>query len=374
MLSRHSLVQLAPAHRHTLAHHNTRRFSGLLFASLLTAVCLTACKSKPAEQEPRVLNIYNWGEYIAPVALERFQKENNVKIVYDVYDSNETLLAKLQAGAEGYDLVFPSDYMVTIMIKNDILAPLDMSLLPNAKHIDPILLNQYFDPGNKYSLPYMYGTTGIGVRTDKTTEKIEGWMDLFKPAPGLQGKISMLNDMRDVLGAALKALGYSLNSTDPKQIEEAKQLLLAQKPHVKVYDSTSYKNNFESGEVAAGQAWNGDMASMYWKGNKNLKYIFPKEGGSIYCESFAIPKKAPHKELAHQFINFLMIPEIAAETTNVTYYATANKDALPFVRKELMTDSTIFPPEEVKPKLEFYRDLGEASKLYDAAFTELKTN
>lgn len=348
-----------------------RAMSGILIGTCV--VSGLACSKKEPVAEPITLNIYNWAEYIAPSVIERFEKENNLKIVYDTYDSNETLLAKLQAGATGYDVVFPSDYMVTILVKNNLLQPLDKSKLGNMVNIDPLLLNQKFDPNNQYSIPYLWGTTGIGVRTDLVTTPVESWMDLFKPAAAIQGKISMLNDRKDLIGTALKGLGYSLNSVDPKQLDEVKALLLAQKPFVKVYDSSSYKVNFASGEVAIGQAWNGDIAALSHTGTANLKYVIPKEGSAIYCENMTVPKGATHLELAHKFINFLMQPEIAAEITNVTYYATPNRAALPFVREELRNDPTIFPSEEAKARLEFYTDIGEGSRLHEAVFEALKT-
>lgn len=325
-----------------------------------------AVPAAPAAEEP-VLNVYNWAEYISPATVERFEKETGIKVNLSFYDSNETMLAKLEAGAREYDVVFPSDYMVQIMIRKDFFLPLDKSLLPNATHLDPMLLNQYYDPENRFSLPYMFGTTGIAIRTDKVTTKIEGWKDILQPAPELKGQLSMLADKRDVIGIALKMKGYSINSTNPKELQEAKALLTAQKPFVKVYDSSSYKINFESGEVKAGMAWGGDIASMYWKGNKNLKYIFPKEGGPIYSENMVVLKQAPHPKNAHAFINFLMRPQEAAETTNTTFYATANKDATPYIKPELLADSSIFPPADVRPKLKYYRELGEANALYGAS-------
>lgn len=345
-------------------------FVRLVCMSLLGLGLSTACSSSP--DAPATLNIYNWAEYISPAVIERFEKEQKVKIVYDTFDSNETLLAKLQSGFTGYDVIFPSDYMVTILVHNQLLLPLDKAKLPNLVNIDPLVLDQAYDPKNAHAIPYLYGTTGIGIRTDLVKVPIESWMDLYKPVPELQGKITMLNDRKDLLGTSLKALGFSINSVDPVQLEGAKALLIGQKPFVKVYDSTYYKNHFTSGEIAFGMAWNGDIASLYWQGNKALKFVIPKEGGAIYCENMAIPKGAPHLELAHTFINYLMQPDVAAEVTNATYYATPNQAALPFVKEELRTDTTIFPTQETKARLEFYHDLGEGGRLHEAIYEALK--
>lgn len=355
-----------------------RSYSGSIVSGLVLGSSLVftiACSKKSeAPAEPMTLNIYNWAEYISPAVIERFEKENNLKIVYDTYDSNETLLAKLQAGATGYDVVFPSDYMVTILIRNGLLQPLNKAQLPNMVNIDPLLLNQKFDPNNDHSVPYLWGTTGIGIRTDLVKTPIESWMDIYKPAQAIQGRISMLNDRKDLIGTALKALGYSLNSVVPAEVDAAKALLLAQKPFVKVYDSSSYKVNFSSGEVAIGLAWNGDIAALTHTGTPNLKYVIPKEGGAIYCENMTIPKGAAHVELAHKFINFLMQPEIAAELTNATFYATPNRAAIPFVKEELRNDPTIFPSDEAKARLEFYSDIGEGVRLHEAVFEALKAD
>lgn len=348
----------------------TRLFVRTLVGSLvLTGL---ACSKTEAPVEPPTVNIYNWADYISPKVIERFEREYKVKVVYDTFDSNETVLAKLQSGFTGYDVIFPTDYMVTILAKSGLLQPLEKAKLPNLVNIDPMLLDKTYDPGNVHSIPYMFGTTGIGVRTDLIKTPITSWMDLFKPGPELQGKITMLNDRKDLVGAALKALGYSINSTDPKQVEEAKQLLLSQKPFVKTYDSTTYKNNLGVGEVAVGLAWSGDMASLFWNGTKTVQYILPKEGAAIYCENMTIPKGAPHVELAHTFINFLMVPEVAAEITNATYFATANRAALPFVREELRNDPIIFPPQEIRDRLEFFHDIGASTRLHEDTFEAVK--
>jgi spermidine/putrescine transport system substrate-binding protein len=347
------------------------RLFGLL--SFFTLFFTGALKAEAPEE--KVLNVYNWAEYISPTALRDFTTSTGIKIVYDTFDSNETLLAKLQAGATGYDVIFPSDYMVNIMRKSGMLAPLDHAKLKNLGNMDPKFMNQEIDPGNKYSVPYMWGTTGIAVRIDKVKTPIDSWMQLFKPPAQIRGRLSMLNDMRDAIGSALKALGYSYNSTNPAEIQKAKELLIAQKESVKVYDSSStYKVNLDTAEVWIGQAWNGDVSSLYWKGNRNVRYILPKEGGTIYFESVAIPKTAPHKDNAHKFIDFLMNPRTAADVTNFTYYATCNKAARGYISKNLLEDKTIFPPESLLKKYEFSKDVGAALRLYEEAWMEVKMN
>jgi len=340
------------------------RFSLLSLAALLFV--------GTARAEDKVLNVYNWAEYISPTALRDFTTSTGIKIVYDTFDSNEALLAKMQAGATGYDVIFPSDYMVAIMRKSDLLAPLDRSKLPNLANIEPKFLNLYFDPGNQYSTPYLWGTTGIAVRIDKIKTPVDSWMTLFKPPAELHGRISMLNDMRDVIGAALKALGYSINSVNPAEIAAAKKLVLEQKAAVKLYDSANYKIHLDTAEVWLGHAWNGDVSALYWKGNKNLRFVLPKEGGVMYMENVCIPKSAPHKENAIKFINFLMNPRTAADISNYTYYATPNKAAKPFILKAVLEDKTIYPPESVLKKFEFLQDVGRAMRMYEDAWLEIK--
>ncbi len=318
--------------------------------------------------DEKVLNVYNWANYIDEDTIPEFEKRFGVKVNYDVYDGNETLLAKMQAGAAGFDVIFPSDYMVQIMIHLELLAPLDPDKIPNMTHLDARFLNQPFDPDNTYSLPYTWGTAGIGYRADKIDEPVESWGIMFNPA--YSGQIVMLDDMRETLGAALKYLGYSLNSKNPDELQEAKELLIEQKPLLKAYSSSQPEMFLVSGDAWLVHNWSGDTYRVAAE-EPNIKYVIPKEGGSTFIDNCAIPETAQHKELAHQFINFLFEPEVDARIHNHIRYLTPNKAAVPLLDEALQKTMQDMGAETTE-KLEYIEDLGEATRLWDRIWTEIK--
>jgi spermidine/putrescine transport system substrate-binding protein len=318
------------------------------------------------------LYLFNWPDYIAQEVLERFERECGVKVIVDTYDSNETLLAKLQAGATGYDVIVPSDYMVSIMIKEGMLAELDKNNLPNLKHIDPAHLGLYFDPENKYTVPYMWGTSGFMYDTAAVQRELKSWKDLFEPAPDIQGKISMLKDEREVIGAALKYLGFSMNTTNPEELQKAKEVLLRQKPYVKAYTSDTNRDLLVAGEVVVAHIWTGD-AIRARDAKPTLKYVIPEEGCTIWQDNLAIPKTSKNKYTAEVFINFLMRPDIAAINANTIKFGSTNRTAIQqrLIDPALLNDPGIYPPDELKRKMEWMIDVGDAIELYDRIWTEL---
>lgn len=342
-------------------------FLGLLtlFVGVMTFI---VCVSSVADADDNVLNVYNWDDYIDDATIPEFEEKFGVNVHYDVYDSNETLLAKLQAGATGFDVIFPSDYMVEIMIQLELLEPLDLGKIPNVKHIDPRFLDQAFDPANRYSLPYTWGTAGIGYLSDNVTEPVESWGIMFDPK--YSGKIVMLDDVRETLGAALKYLGYSLNSTDPDELQEAKELLLQQKPLVKAYASAQAEYMLLSGDALLVHNWSGDIHRAALE-NPNIAYVVPKEGSSKFIDNCAIPKTAQNKELAHAFINFLLEPEVDARIHNHIRYMSPNTAALPYLDESLRNTMQKMSPE-IAEKLEYIQDLGQATRLWDKIWTEIK--
>ncbi len=348
-----------------------------LVAVLLLAVGLMASgcgKKKPPAvtgdpQLAKVLNVYNWSNYIDEEVIRDFEKEFGVKVNYDTYSSNEELLAKLMTGVGGYDVIVPSDYMVEIMIKEGLLAPLDLQNIPNLRNIHERFLNLPFDPGNRYTVPYMWGTVGIGVNTRYVEDGIDSWEALWDPK--YMGRIVMLNDMRETFGVALKSLGYSLNTTDPAALEQAKAKLVAQKSLVKAYDSENIKHFLVSGEAWLVHAWPGDVA-MAAEENPDIVYVLPKEGGTIWADNLAIPKKAPNKYTAEVFINYLLRPDVSARLTKAILYGNPNREAWALLDKEILEDPAIFPPEEALANSEWMQDLGDATTLYDRLWTEIK--
>ncbi|MEQ8170937.1 MAG: spermidine/putrescine ABC transporter substrate-binding protein [Candidatus Eremiobacterota bacterium] len=317
------------------------------------------------------LFVYNWPYYISDKVIPEFEKEFSVKVTYDNYSSNEELLAKFQAGASGYDLIFPSDYMVTMMINQNLLETLDQSRIPNIKNLDERFKGLECDPKNTYSLPYFWGTSGIGVNTEKVKEKVDSWNILWNEK--YKECISMLDDMRSVAHPALKLLGYSLNSTDKKQIKEAKDLLLKQKPLVKAYTSDTYVDFLKSGDLWLAQGYSGDVFQVI-KENKSIQYIIPKEGTEIWVDNMCIPKGAKNKETAELFIDFLLRPEVSAENSNSTWYANPNSASRKFIKPEIINNPAIYPPKEVLDKCEFLKDLGENNILYEELYNELKSS
>jgi spermidine/putrescine transport system substrate-binding protein len=322
------------------------------------------------------VNFYNWSDYIDPELLTMFEEECGVKVIYDTFASNEDLLAKLQAGASGYDLIVPSDYMVTIMIQLGLLRELDHGNLPNRANLAERFRNPAYDPDNRYSVPYQWGTTGIGYDLDAVGEAPTSLAALFDPEQAQKhaGRISLLDDSREVLGAALKYLGYSINSTDPAQLEEAKQVVLAIKPYIATFDSSTYADLLVSGETVIGLMWNGGVYQAISENeDRNLGFSFPDEGDTIFTDNLAIPTSAPNPYTAEVLINYLLEAEHAAMVTNFTYYGSPNEAALAFIEDEIRDDPGIFPPEEALGRGEFIIDVGEATQLYERIWTEIKS-
>jgi spermidine/putrescine transport system substrate-binding protein len=280
------------------------------------------------------------------------------------------LLAKLQAGNVSYDLVIPSDYMVEVLIRQGLLAPLDKSELPNAwANTDSRFLGIPFDPHNNYSVPYAWGTTGLAYRADLVKENVESWSVLFDSR--YAGHILLLDDTREVLGMALKKLGYSLNSTNPDEIRRARDLLLGEKPLVKGYNSSNFQEDLAAGDAWIAQAYNGNM-TFVMRDEPNLRYIIPKEGCTISVDCACIPRQARHKELAEAFINYFHRPEVAALFVNDSGFNTPNRYDKNEIEPWLLRNPAVFPNAASLAHCEFMRDIGSVAQLYDRYWTEIK--
>jgi spermidine/putrescine transport system substrate-binding protein len=286
----------------------------LKFMAVLIVLSLLLVACAGGEAKSTELNLYGWSEYVPQALLDGFTEETGIKVNYDTYSSNEELLAKLQAGASGYDVIIPSDYTVAIMIKQGLLEQIDLNQIPNFKNLSPELTNLDFDPGNKYSVPYQWGTVGIAVDTDKVTRPITKWTDLWDPE--FKDRVVMLDDEREVLGMVLQTLGYDKNSTDPAQLEEAKAKLLELMPNVRLFDSDSPKTALLAGEVWLGHTWNGEAAIAHNE-NPAIDYICPEEGCGIWVDNLAVPKAAPHKDAALAFMNYVLKPDASLLITGI---------------------------------------------------------
>ncbi|MBI3951214.1 MAG: extracellular solute-binding protein [Acidobacteria bacterium] len=323
-----------------------------------------------APAAPRAkLNLLIWSNYIAPKVVSGFEQRDNAQVNIETYDSNEAMLAKLQAGVVNYDVIIPSDYMVRILIKQDLLLPLDHARLSQQVNLDPRMLHLPFDPENRYSLPYAWTTTGIGYRKDKVAEPVKSWSAMWDPR--YRDRIVMLDDMREVFAAALKLLGYSLNSTNEEEIRQARDRLLEQKPLVRAYDSGAFDQALLSSDAWLSHGYGGQIAKAILE-NPNIAYVIPREGCTIAIDNLCIPKVSVNPDLALQFINYLMEPSVAAENMNFIVYPIPNRAALPLVQEELRNNPALFPPPEALKNCEFLSDLGPTTLLYDRYWTEIK--
>ncbi len=324
----------------------------------------------PSASEARVLNLYIWSSYVAPETIRKFEQRQRARVNVDLYDSNEALLAKVQAGNAGYDVICPSNYVIQILQRQGLLRPLDRSALPHLENADPRFLDRDFDRGNRFSVPYLWGTTGIGYLKSKAG-KVDSWGALWDPR--FKGRILMLDDGREALGAALKWKGGSYNATDPASIRVAQQLLVQQKPLVRTYNSSNFDDILLSRDVWLAQGWNGQFAKVM-EIDPDVDYVVPREGSGMFIDSLAIPAGAPHPELAHAFIDFTLEADIAAEICRTMRYSTPNRAAMPLLPESIRRSPAIFPPGDVLDRTETIQDIGEATLLYDRAWTEVKTS
>jgi spermidine/putrescine transport system permease protein len=332
---------------------------------LLAAPFLAGGGAPPASRE---LNLFIWSGYIAPETIRRFEERLGVRVNVDLYDSNEALLAKLQAGNTGYDVVCPSNYIVEVLVRQGLLLPLDHTALPHLAHVDPRFLDREYDAGNRHSVPYVWGTAGIGYRRSRTGP-VDSWAAMWDPR--FKGRVLMLDDARETLGAALRWRGYSLNTTDPAALAMARRLLIEQKPLVRTYNSSNYEDILLSGDVWLAQGWSGQFAKAMDQ-DPDIAYVIPREGSSLFLDNLVIPKDAPHPELAHAFLDYTLEPETAAEICRTMRYSTPNRDAVPLLPPQVRNNAATFPPDDALARAELIVDLGEATVLYDRLWTEVK--
>jgi spermidine/putrescine-binding protein len=349
---------------------------GRILALALSLATLGGC-GRGGDEAPypgpgeRKLNVYIWSEYLPKEVIDDFTKRTGIAVRYDLYDSNEPVLEKLQSGVADYDLVVPSDYMVRILIQLKLLRPLDKARLKNLGNLDPRFLDKEFDPHNGYSLPYLWGTTGYGYNKQKAGSAADSWAPLFDPAN--KGRILMLDDMRECFAVALKFLGHSINSTDPAVLKQAADLLKKQKPLVKTYNSSDYENILGSGDVNYAHGYNGQLAKLAAKEPGKFGYVLPKEGATLWVDSVCIPARARNVESIYAFLDYILEPEVNARIVNGISYASANVPARRLIRPEILNDAAIYPSEAALTKCEFVEDIGDATTILDEYWTEIKS-
>jgi putrescine transport system substrate-binding protein len=318
-------------------------------------------------QTERVVNVYNWSDYIDPAVIEAFTKETGIKVRYDTFDANETLETKLLAGKSGYDVVVPTGYFLQRQITAGVFQKLDKAKLPNLENVWPDIAGKlaFYDPGNQYAVNYMWGTTGIGYNVKKMHEilgpsaTIDSWDVVFKPDQLAKFKgcgIHMLDSVDDIVPAALAYLGLDPNSTQQKDLDKAAELIAKIRPSVRKFHSSEYINALASGEICFVVGWSGDIKQAQKraaeaKNGVDIGYAIPKEGAQMFFDNLAIPKDAPHVAEAHAFIDYLLRPEVAAKNTNLVQYANGNLASQKLIDKAVLDDKTVYPDAATMAKL-----------------------
>jgi len=331
------------------------------------AVVLVAIAGGAAAQKGRVVNFYNWSDYIDPTVLDDFSRETGIKVRYDTFDSNDTLEAKLLAGKSGYDVVVPTGYFLARQIAAGIFQKLDKSKLPNLANVWPEIASRLvsYDPGNQYAVNYMWGTTGIGYNVKAAREmlgetaSVDSWADVFEPAKIARFKdcgIHLLDSSDDIMPAALHYLHLDPNSSEPGDLQKAADLLLKIRPYVRKFHSSEYLNALATGEICFVVGFSGDIKQAQKraaeaKGGVAIGYAIPKEGAQLWFDNLAIPKDAPDVAEAHALINYLLKPEVAAKNTNFIAYANGNLASQKFVDHAILDDRTIYPDAATMAKL-----------------------
>ena len=353
-----------------------------VLVALSAAALLVACGGKSDKaDESKVLNVYNWSDYIAENTIKDFEKETGIKVTYDVFDSNEVLETKLLAGGTGYDIVVPSASFLERQIKAGIFQKLDKSKLPNLKNLDPELTAQIarHDPGNEHSVNYLWGTSGVGYNVNKIAERmkdapVDSFAMFYDPKIVSKFKdcgVSILDAPSEVLGTVLIYLGKDPNSESPEDLAAAEKVLMAIRPYVKYVHSSKYIDDLANGEICLTLGWSGDVLQARDRAAEanngiTIAYRIPREGAVMFFDMLAIPKDAKHVENAYAFINYLLRPDVAANNTNYVNFANSNAASTSLVNPEVLNNPGIYPTADVKPKLNV--DLAESD-----AFTQLLT-
>lgn len=351
-----------------------RRVVPITLVILITGGGIFYGSKNKMRSEEQVI-VYNWGEYIDPDVIPMFEEETGISVIYEEFETNEIMYPKIKSGAIAYDVVCPSDYMIERMVREDLLAEINWDNVPNIKNIDPTYMDQSksFDPDNAYSVPYCFGTVGILYNKTMVDEPIDSWNVLWDPK--YTDNILMQDSVRDSFAVALKRKGYSLNSTDVNELEEATADLIEQKPLVQAYVIDQVRDKMIGNEAAIGVIYSGEAIYTQWE-NENLEYVIPKEGSNVWIDSWVIPKNAQNKENGEKFINFLCRPDIALMNFEYITYSTPNKEARALIEDEELRNSTIaFPTADMLKDCETFRFLGnDADAFYNELWNKVKAH
>ncbi|XQY89993.1 ABC transporter substrate-binding protein [Metabacillus sp. HB246100] len=317
------------------------------------------------------LTIYNWGDYIDPDLIGKFEEETGLKVIYQTFDSNEAMMTKISQGGTTFDLAIPSEYAIEKMKEEKLLNPIDHSKIPNLVNIDARFMNLDFDPENQYSIPYFWGTVGIIYNSSMLDGKqITSWNDLWNES--YRNQILLVDGAREIMGMSLNSLNYSLNDQNIWHLQEAKEKLETLTPNIKAIVGDEIKMLIGNEEAPIGIVWSGDAAEMMWE-NENLDYVVPKEGSNLWFDNMVIPTTAENIEGAHSFINFMLDPENAAQNAEYVGYSTPNAKAFDLLPEEISGDQRFYPDPELTDKLEVYENLGKRMlAYYNQLFLEFK--
>jgi spermidine/putrescine-binding protein len=347
----------------------------------------TATVCAPGETDGDLI-LYNWTDYLptGPDAedaevtdlIEEFESEYGVTVTQDFFTNNEELRAKLQAGATGYDVIVPSDYMVSQLATDGLLMELQRDAIPNWTNLDPDFVNPPFDPEHKYHMPYQWGTSGIGISWNDLPDDFDySWSLIFDPAIAdeYSGLITMLDDARESMAAALRYLGYSINTTDEAELQAAADLIKETIPRLATFDSDTFEDLLVGGETVIAHGWSGDFFLAFDENDawEDYGYFIPDEGGVRWVDTMAVPVSAPHPCTAHTFINFILDPFYGAELTNYNYYGSPNAAAEEHIWEEILEDEAIYPSEETLANLEIIADLGPINATIENLFEEARS-
>ena len=348
-----------------------KRMSLLTMAAALACSLLMGCGGSSGAEEKGELNVFVWTEYVSDSAIQAFEKESGIRVNVSTYSSNEDLLAKLKSESEGaYDVILPSDYAVEYLIAQGNLEALDKEKLTNLSNIDETFLNESYDPGNVYTVPYEGGVACIAVNTAKVDLDITSYADLFDPS--MEGQIVVLDDYRAVIGMTERSMGLSMNETDPDTLAKVEEKLLSLKKNIKLYDSDSPKSALISGDCSVGMVWSAEIA-LSMEENPNIQIVYPTEGAYVFLDNWAIPKGAKHYDAAMEFINFMLSAEAAQMNISDFPYLCPNKAALELMGEEYVNNEAKNVPADVIAGGEFVSYLDtETLAVYDDMWTKLK--
>jgi spermidine/putrescine transport system substrate-binding protein len=348
--------------------------SGVLLANCARNLANVTPVADAAATDSEALHIYSWSTYIDDTVLQNFTKETGIPVIADIFDSNETMLAKLQAGGgSAYSIIYPSDYMVQQMVELDLLTSLDKSKITGLDKLFEKWQSPVYDTNNTFSVPYAWGTTGLVYNSKQLASEPTDWDYLWENQETLSRRMTLLNDVREVMGAVLKSLGYSYNSTDPAEIEEAYQKLVELKPSLSSFTTDGWRDQLVTGDLLLSMGYSIDAIDVM-AANPDLKYVIPASGSSVWTDTMAIPKGAPNLEAAYTWINYMYQPQSAAEVVNQLKFATPNRAAFDLVSPELKSNLSLFPPEDLLAKCEGIAPVGDTIDLLDRYWTELTSS